>query len=84
MARDSVVFRIRELDPDMIAPSTKNMNKPDQGGSKIVIIGKPGCFIQGTKVGKLLEGIFKGQIVTNLQGEYVFGYDPIFVPDGAS
>jgi hypothetical protein len=50
MARESLTFRIRELDPDMIAPSTKNMNKPDQGGSKIVIIGKPGCFIAGTKV----------------------------------
>ena len=42
MAKDNIIFRIRELDPDMIAPSTKNMNKPDQGGSKIVVIGKPG------------------------------------------
>lgn len=50
MSRDTTVLRIRELDPDMIAPSTKNMNKPEQGGSKIVVIGKPGCFIKGTKI----------------------------------
>jgi len=30
------------------------------------------------------EGICKGQILTNMQGENGFGYDPIFVPDGAS
>lgn len=36
------ILRIRELDPDMIAPMTKNKDKPDQGGSKIVVIGKPG------------------------------------------
>ena len=40
--RDTITYRIRELDPDMIAPSTKNMDRPEQGGSKIVIIGKPG------------------------------------------
>jgi hypothetical protein len=40
--RDSITYRIRELDPDMIAPATKNMDRPEQGGSKIVIIGKPG------------------------------------------
>lgn len=33
---------IKELDPDIIAPSTKRMNVSEQGGSKIVIIGKPG------------------------------------------
>jgi hypothetical protein len=36
------VIKIRELDPDMIAPSTKNFMNPSQGGSKIVVIGKPG------------------------------------------
>ena len=30
------------------------------------------------------EGICKGQILRNMQGENGFGYDPIFVPDGAS
>jgi len=40
--RDKITYHIKELDPDMIAPSTKNMDNPQQGGSKIVIIGKPG------------------------------------------
>ncbi len=35
-------LRIRELDPDIIAPRTERMNDPDYGGSKIVVIGKPG------------------------------------------
>ena len=30
------------------------------------------------------EGICKGQILSNMQGENGFGYDPIFVPDGAT
>ena len=30
------------------------------------------------------EGFCKGQILSNMQGENGFGYDPIFVPDGAS
>jgi XTP/dITP diphosphohydrolase len=30
------------------------------------------------------EGICKAQILNNMQGENGFGYDPIFVPDGAS
>jgi len=33
---------IKELDVNMIAPNSQTMNKPEQGGSKIVIIGKPG------------------------------------------
>ena len=30
------------------------------------------------------EGICKGKILSNMQGENGFGYDPIFMPDGAS
>jgi GTPase SAR1 family protein len=33
---------IKEFNPEIIAPSTTRMNIPDQGGSKIVVIGKPG------------------------------------------
>jgi hypothetical protein len=35
-------LHIKELNVDLIAPNMLNMNNPDQGGSKIVIIGKPG------------------------------------------
>jgi hypothetical protein len=35
-------LHIKELDPELIPPSTKNALNPDQGGCKMVIIGKPG------------------------------------------
>lgn len=41
---------IRPLNVDMIAPNPSNYLQPDQGGSKIVVIGKPGCFAEGTRV----------------------------------
>jgi hypothetical protein len=47
---ETITYNIRELDPDIIAPSTSRMNVPEQGGSKCVVIGKPGCFAKGTKV----------------------------------
>ena len=50
MSGDTIKFKIKELDPDMIAPSTGAMNRETQGGTKTVIIGKPGCFIGGTPV----------------------------------
>lgn len=53
-----IVYRIRELDPDIIAPSTKRMNVSEQGGSKIVFIGKPGCFERGTKI-LMYDGMLK-------------------------
>jgi hypothetical protein len=34
--------KVKELDLELIAPCTKRMNEPDYGGSKLVIIGKPG------------------------------------------
>lgn len=42
MSKETIKLKIRELDPELIAPSTANMNKETQGGSKIVIVGKPG------------------------------------------
>jgi hypothetical protein len=67
------ILRIKELDPDMIAPSTKNMNKPEQGGSKIVVIGKPGCFKKGTKV-LMFDGSLKN--VEDIQvGDKIMGDD---------
>lgn len=44
------VIRIKELDIDMIAPSTATYKDPEQGGTKTVICGKPGCFSIGTPV----------------------------------
>ncbi len=41
---------IKELDPDIIPPSTSNYKDKEQGGSKIVVIGKPGCFSKGTEI----------------------------------
>ena len=34
--------RIKELDLEIISPSTNSMFNPEQGGSKIVVVGKPG------------------------------------------
>jgi hypothetical protein len=39
---DHQEIRIRELDLELIRPGTKNINDIETGGSKIVIIGKPG------------------------------------------
>jgi len=46
----TIVYKIKELDTDIIAPSTKRMYEKDQGGSKIVCIGKPGCLQAGSKI----------------------------------
>jgi len=35
---DTITYHIKELDPDIIAPSTKRMNIPEQGGSKLLLI----------------------------------------------
>lgn len=73
-SKDTVIFRIKELDPDIIAPCTKNMNRPEQGGSKIVIIGKPGCFTRGTPVmmydcqSRAVEKVQVGELVMGDDG----------------
>ena len=72
MAKDRVL-RIRELDPDMINPSSKNMNKIEQGGSKTVIIGKPGCFFKGTKV-MMYNGVLKNVEDVEI-GDVIMGDD---------
>ena len=53
MSNTTEVIKLKELDPDMIAPSTATFRNIDQGGSKIVVIGKPGtgkCLAPGTLV----------------------------------
>lgn len=70
-------LRIKELNVDLIAPSSKSYMNPEQGGSKLVIIGKPGCFASSTQF--LLwdekDGIMMGTIaVEDIQvGDYLVG-----------
>lgn len=45
-----VTVRIKEFHPDLIQPTSKTYKDPSQGGSKIVVIGKPGCFIKDTPI----------------------------------
>lgn len=52
-------IEIKELDPDIIPPITSRFSDPNyNGGSKIVVVGKPGCFAPGTKV-MLYDGTIK-------------------------
>jgi hypothetical protein len=45
-----LVVKVKELDPEIIAPSTRDMHESDKGGAKLVVIGKPGCFARGTNI----------------------------------
>jgi len=67
-------INIRPLDLDLIEPSRRTFRDPDQGGSKIVVIGKPGCFGVGTMVlrsdGKAvpIESIRQGDVLVGDEG----------------
>ena len=50
MSNSPTQLPIKELNVDIIHPSPKTYMKKSQGGSKIVVIGKPGCFTAGTPV----------------------------------
>lgn len=58
----------------MIEPSESKMYESDQGGSKLVVIGKPGCFAPGTGVlmydgdVKKVEDIVVGDVVMGNDG----------------
>lgn len=66
-------IRIKELDLELIQPSTKTFKDPEQGGSKTIVVGKPGCFIKDTPV-----LMFNGEI-KNVQdvkvGDLIMGPD---------
>jgi len=64
---------IKELNLELLQPNTKTYMDKDQGGSKHVVIGKPGCFKAGTRV-LMYDGDVKN--VENIkQGERVMGDD---------
>jgi hypothetical protein len=68
------IVQIKELNVDaVINPSTARMDDPSQGGTKMVVIGKPGCFAKGTKV-LMMDGSVK--CIENIkQGDIVMGDD---------
>ena len=42
---------VKEFNPELIAPSTSALSEPENfGGSKTIIIGKPGCFVKDTLI----------------------------------
>jgi hypothetical protein len=66
-------IRIKELNPDIIHPSTTNYKDVTQGGHKIVCIGKPGCFALDTKI-LMYNGCIKNVQDVKV-GEQVMGWD---------
>ena len=71
--KDTDIIRIKELDIDIIAPSTSTYKDPEQGGTKTVICGKPGCFELGTPV-LMYDGTIK-KVEDVTIGELVMGPD---------
>ena len=70
---DPTVIKIKELDLDLINPRTSNYMDPDSYGSKILVIGKPGCFTPGTKV-LMFDGTTKNVEDVKI-GDQVMGDD---------
>jgi hypothetical protein len=69
-------LKIRELDVDIIPPNLTSMNRPEQGGSKIVIIGKPGtgkCFAINTLI--LMSDFSVRRVQDVVVGDLVMGDD---------
>ena len=66
-------LHIKELDTNIIAPNSLNFMNPEQGGSKIVVIGKPGCFLPGTEI-LMYDGSIKNVECVGV-GNLVMGND---------
>jgi len=64
---------IKELSLELLQPNTETYKNPDQGGQKIIVIGKPGCFSIGTNI-LMFDGSIK-PVETVKQGEQVMGWD---------
>jgi len=69
-------LHIRELDLNMIQPNLATMDNPDQGGSKIVVIGKPGCFGKDTLIRMFSQQDVVTKYIQDLRaGERIYGGD---------
>jgi hypothetical protein len=67
-------YKIQQLNVDkIINPSTSKMDEPDQGGTKMVVIGRPGCFARNTKV--LMSDASIKNIQNIMVGDVLFGDD---------
>jgi hypothetical protein len=53
--------------------NTQTYKDPEQGGQKIIVIGKPGCFSLGTKI-LMYDGLVKPVEKINT-GDKVMGWD---------
>lgn len=68
-----MVLHLKEFEPDMIFPSTKQMYEKDSWGTKMVVLGRPACFERGTKI-LMYNGKIK--FVEDIQiGEIIMGDD---------
>ena len=67
------ILKIREFNMQNINPKYEDRKKPSQGGSKIVVIGKPGCFAKDTKV-LMFDGSIK-RVQDVAVGDVVMGDD---------
>jgi hypothetical protein len=64
---------IKELNLELLQPNTQTYKDPEQGGQKIIVIGKPGCFSLGTKI-LMYDGLVKPVEKINT-GDKVMGWD---------
>lgn len=70
---DTESLTIKELNLDLLPPNNNTMWNADQGGAKIVVIGKPGCFAPRTKV-MMYDGTSKN-VEDVVVGDRVMGDD---------
>ena len=68
------IVKINELDPDIIPPISSKFQDPNyNGGAKIVVVGKPGCFAPGTEI-MMYNGTIK-KVEDVIVGDQLMGDD---------